>query len=89
MDLQQEAVRRAPQSSNIYATDRKVKTKYNNTDTERGFCFKQRYLKLQEVKQKLPAQYEKMVEMIPILHPGHFFFPQCVLQMGRKNTGAE
>ena len=71
-------------SSSIYATDRKVKTKYNNTDTEREFCFKQRYLKLQEVKQKLPAQYEKMVEMIPILHPGHSFFSTVRFADGEK-----
>ena len=62
--------------------------KYNNTDTERGFCFKRRYLKLQEVKQKLPAQYEKMVEMIPILHPGHSFFTTVRFgRWGEKSTG--
>ena len=44
-------------------------------------------MKLQEVKQKLPAQYEKMVEMIPILHPGHSFFHGAFCRPGEKIPG--
>lgn len=61
------------------------KLKQNITmQTPKGILFQTEILEISRSEQKLHAQYEKMVEMIPILHPGHSFFPQCVLQMGRK-----
>lgn len=62
------------------------KLKQNITiQTPRGILFQAEILEITRSETEVTSrQYEKMVEMIPILHPGHSFFPRCVLQTGRK-----
>ena len=62
------------------------KLKQNITiQTPRGILFQTEILEITRSENRSYLRStKKMVEMIPILHPGHSFFPQCVLQMGRK-----
>lgn len=61
------------------------KLKQNITiQTPKGILFQTEILEITRSETEVTCAVRKVVEMIPILHPGHSFFPQCVLQMGRK-----
>ena len=61
------------------------KLKQNITiQTPKGILFQTEILEITRSETEVTCAVRKDGEMIPILHPGHSFFPRCVLQTGRK-----